>query len=57
MRLAPHDEPDFLALAAERLRSEPPHADEALANPRGDHSLDNVLSGRGSNGLVVVGTA
>ena len=42
MRLAPHDAPDFLTLAAERLRPEPPHADEALANPRGDHSLDNV---------------
>ena len=42
MRLAPHDVPDFLTLAAERLRPEPPHADEALANPRGDHSLDDV---------------
>jgi 8-oxo-dGTP pyrophosphatase MutT (NUDIX family) len=42
MRLAPHDEPDFLSLAAERLRPESPHAEEALANPRGDHSLDNV---------------
>ncbi|NBJ13257.1 CoA pyrophosphatase [Microvirga arsenatis] len=42
MRLAPHDAPDFLTLAAERLRREPPHPEEALANPRGDHSLDNV---------------
>jgi 8-oxo-dGTP pyrophosphatase MutT (NUDIX family) len=42
MRLAPHDEPDFLTLAAERLRPEPPHAEEALASPRGDHSLDDV---------------
>ena len=42
MRLAPHDAPDFLTLAAERLRPEPPHQEEALANPRGDHSLDNV---------------
>jgi 8-oxo-dGTP pyrophosphatase MutT (NUDIX family) len=42
MRLAPHDAPDFLTLAAERLRPEPPHPEEALANPRGDHSLDNV---------------
>ncbi|QRM30645.1 CoA pyrophosphatase [Microvirga sp. VF16] len=41
MRLAPHDAPDFLTLAAERLRPEPPHPDEVLANPRGDHSLDN----------------
>jgi 8-oxo-dGTP pyrophosphatase MutT (NUDIX family) len=42
MRLAPQDAPDFLTLAAERLRSVPPHPDEALADPRGDHSLDNV---------------
>jgi 8-oxo-dGTP pyrophosphatase MutT (NUDIX family) len=42
MRATPLDAPDFLALAAERLRSEPPHLDDALANPRGDHSLDNV---------------
>jgi 8-oxo-dGTP pyrophosphatase MutT (NUDIX family) len=42
MRLAPHDEPDFLTLAAERLLPEPPHAEEALAKPRGDHSLDDV---------------
>lgn len=42
MRLAPLDAPDFLTLAAKRLRHEPPDADEALANPRGDHSLDDV---------------
>lgn len=42
MRLAPLDDADFLALAAERLRPEPPDVDDALANPRGDHSLDDV---------------
>ncbi|MGO4571379.1 CoA pyrophosphatase [Microvirga sp. 2TAF3] len=42
MRLAPLDAPDFLTLAAERLRPEPPELGDALANPRGDHSLDNV---------------
>ena len=42
MRLAPHEEPDFLTLAAERLRPEAPDPEEALANPRGDHSLDNM---------------
>ncbi|WP_262028183.1 CoA pyrophosphatase [Microvirga sp. Mcv34] len=42
MRLAPHDAPDFLTLAAERLRQEPPPHDEAVANPRGDHTIDNV---------------
>ncbi|KLK93296.1 NUDIX hydrolase [Microvirga vignae] len=42
MRVAPRDKPDFLALASERLRHEPPHVEDALANPRGDHSLDNV---------------
>ncbi|PVE23064.1 CoA pyrophosphatase [Microvirga sp. KLBC 81] len=42
MRVAPLDKPDFLTLAAERLRHEPPHLEDALANPRGDHSLDNV---------------
>lgn len=42
MRIAPLDAPDFLALAAERLRPEPPHLGDALANPRGDHSLDNM---------------
>jgi 8-oxo-dGTP pyrophosphatase MutT (NUDIX family) len=42
MRVAPLDRPDFLTLAAERLRPEPPHPEDALANPRGDHSLDDV---------------
>ena len=42
MRVAPVDAPDFLTLAAERLRPEPPDQDDALANPRGDHSLDDV---------------
>ncbi|SCX99738.1 CoA pyrophosphatase [Microvirga guangxiensis] len=42
MRAAPLDAPDFLALAAQRLRHEPPHLEDALADPRGDHSLDNV---------------
>ncbi|MET0528378.1 MAG: CoA pyrophosphatase [Microvirga sp.] len=42
MRTAPLDKLDFLTLAAERLRPEPPHLEDALANPRGDHSLDNV---------------
>jgi 8-oxo-dGTP pyrophosphatase MutT (NUDIX family) len=41
-RLAPLEVPDFLALAAERLRPQPPDPTEALANPRGDHSLDSV---------------
>ncbi|MEZ0169785.1 CoA pyrophosphatase [Microvirga sp. TS319] len=42
MRTAPLDRPDFLTLAAERLRPEPPNPEDALANPRGDHSLDDV---------------
>ncbi len=42
MRVAPVDAPDFLALAAERLRPEPPDPGDALANPRGDHTLDDV---------------
>ena len=42
MRLAPYDTPDFLTLATERLLQAPPHAEEALADPRGDHSLDEV---------------
>ncbi|WP_134496295.1 CoA pyrophosphatase [Microvirga pakistanensis] len=42
MRAAPLDRPDFLTLAAERLRPEPPHLEDALTDPRGDHSLDNV---------------
>jgi 8-oxo-dGTP pyrophosphatase MutT (NUDIX family) len=41
-RLAPLEMPDFLTLAAERLRPQPPDPTEALANPRGDHSLDGV---------------
>ncbi|MCB5173832.1 MULTISPECIES: CoA pyrophosphatase [Microvirga] len=36
------DAADFLSLAAERLRPEPPDATDALANPRGDHSLDGI---------------
>src|SRR3712207_6303608 len=42
MRLPPLHAPDFLTLAAERLRLEPPDLADALANPRGDHSLDDV---------------
>ena len=34
--------PDFLRLARERLRADPPDLMEALANPRGDHSTDTV---------------
>lgn len=33
---------EFLTLAAERLRRDPPDRTDALANPRGDHSLDDV---------------
>lgn len=33
---------DFLTLAAAKLRPEPPGFEDSLANPRGDHSLDNV---------------
>ncbi|MGO4707272.1 CoA pyrophosphatase [Microvirga sp. 2MCAF38] len=36
------DSEHFLALAAEKLRSHPPELGEALSNPRGDHSIDNV---------------
>ena len=36
------DASEFLTLAAERLRREPPDRADALANPRGDHSLDDV---------------
>jgi 8-oxo-dGTP pyrophosphatase MutT (NUDIX family) len=42
MRETSLDAPDFLRLASERLRPEPPHFEDALGNPRGDHSLDNV---------------
>jgi 8-oxo-dGTP pyrophosphatase MutT (NUDIX family) len=33
---------DFLTLASERLRHEPPDLTDALSNPRGDHSIDQV---------------
>ena len=33
---------DFLNLTSERLRHEPPDSDAALANPRGDHTLDKM---------------
>lgn len=36
------DTPDFFALAGLRLRREPPALQDALANPRGDHTLDSV---------------
>ena len=42
MRVASVDASDFLALVAERLRHEPPDLDDALTDPRGDHTLDNV---------------
>jgi 8-oxo-dGTP pyrophosphatase MutT (NUDIX family) len=42
MRVAPVDAPDFLSLAARHLRPEPPDLGDALANPRGDHTLDDV---------------
>ncbi|MBF9234372.1 CoA pyrophosphatase [Microvirga alba] len=42
MSLIPLDADHFLALAAERLRPEPPDPTDALANPRGDHTLDDV---------------
>jgi 8-oxo-dGTP pyrophosphatase MutT (NUDIX family) len=42
MTAAALDAEDFLALAVDRLRPEPPDAEDALANPRGDHSLDGV---------------
>jgi len=42
MMAADPDASAFLALAAERLRPEPPDRGTALANPRGDHSLDDV---------------
>jgi 8-oxo-dGTP pyrophosphatase MutT (NUDIX family) len=35
------DTPDFLALAALRLRRDPPEAVDVLANLRGDHSLQD----------------
>ncbi|HZH52931.1 MAG TPA: CoA pyrophosphatase [Microvirga sp.] len=33
---------DFLTRATERLRPEPPDPTDALANPRGDHTLDEI---------------
>ena len=36
------DTPDFLALARRRLRETPPDLADALADPRGDHSLDGL---------------
>ncbi|WP_210485121.1 CoA pyrophosphatase [Microvirga antarctica] len=33
---------DFLDLTSRRLRREPPDMTDALANPRGDHTLDDV---------------
>jgi len=42
MTAAPLATPDFLARARARLRPEPPALDDALANPRGDHTLDGV---------------
>jgi 8-oxo-dGTP pyrophosphatase MutT (NUDIX family) len=40
MIAAPLAVPEFLTLARERLRREPPDVTDALANPRGDHTLD-----------------
>lgn len=40
MSAAPLASPDFLRLAEARLRAHPPDLSEALADPRGDHSLD-----------------
>lgn len=42
MPTLPLDTRDFLSLAAKRLRPEPPVLGDALANPRGDHTLDNI---------------
>ena len=42
MTVLPLATSEFLALARERLRSEPPDLSGALANPRGDHTLDDV---------------
>lgn len=42
MRADPLDVRDFLTLAAQRLRPDPPDTQDALANPRGDHTLDDV---------------
>jgi 8-oxo-dGTP pyrophosphatase MutT (NUDIX family) len=40
MSVASLASPEFLRLAAARLHARPPDLGEALANPRGDHSLD-----------------
>jgi 8-oxo-dGTP pyrophosphatase MutT (NUDIX family) len=40
MSAASHASPEFLRLAEARLHARPPDLGEALANPRGDHSLD-----------------
>ncbi|MBM6592798.1 CoA pyrophosphatase [Microvirga pudoricolor] len=42
MTAAAIDSDDFLTLALRRLRAEPPDAQAALADPRGDHSIDGV---------------
>jgi 8-oxo-dGTP pyrophosphatase MutT (NUDIX family) len=42
MEVTDLDASEFLARAAERLRPEPPDVADALANPRGDHSLDAI---------------
>jgi 8-oxo-dGTP pyrophosphatase MutT (NUDIX family) len=42
MIAAPLATPDFRILARERLRREPPALTDALANPRGDHTLDDM---------------
>ena len=39
---APSPAADFRGLVSERLRAEPPDATDALSNPRGDHTLDDV---------------
>lgn len=36
------DNDRFLALAEEKLRPDPPALEDSLANPRGDHSIDEV---------------
>lgn len=42
MRSTSLDGADILAIARRRLRPEPPDVADALANPRGDHTLDAV---------------
>ncbi|MBZ6078323.1 CoA pyrophosphatase [Microvirga puerhi] len=42
MRTVPLDAPDFLTLAEKHLRPEPPALGDALSNPRGDHTLDDI---------------